>query len=776
MRLSKLYLQSFRGATKPVTFSFDPEKKITMLFAENGNGKSTFADALTCLCTDKLGSLDDKSSVDRSFLKSAGAANETKIVLQTDEGNFQAAMASSAKIFTKNPITGQPDIKSLRRSQIISLINTQASDRYTALKDYLDISHVYNGEESLRKLHRETERDLALAISNLQVASSTLEKSWQEENSPGDDMLSWAEERSKTDISKETKDHNVLQVLVSQGQALVNKHNEIIQHKTNLVTSLSARVTATQTLQSLQAASNKNTPVLLTLLQDAKIYLSSDEEINKCPVCENPMVKAAVIKSLTTQIEAMSTLDKASKDLQNTSRAYDKFEAVLNNAINHLHIQLKTYHSSISKYAQKVPEIIPFVNGISDDASLNYELYLNNSKPLQDLHIRITSSANLKKKTIDQHTFIKNQHLAILQNTIKVNKLSALFKAAKDALDIVETARKDFYDNELLSISSEVEQMYQKIHPSEGLGGIRLFLNPKYKSSLELQADFHGQKGITPQSVYSESHLDTLGICIFLALAKKYSYGKTILVLDDVVMSVDENHLDRFIQLLHDEADHFAHIIITTHYRPWKDRYRNNRAPASNVHFMELRGWSPENGIRIFNGKIALDELQTMLKDPASFHRENIASASGRILENLLDFITIKFGCRLPRKPKNDYMLSELLDGLSANLLKHCKIQHLTADSTGSYTVIGNEVLIKPIIDSLKSLKAVRNQVGAHYQFDGSLVSDKDVEDLGKETVALAELLVCPISGSLPDRNITGAYWQTKTGTIRLYPLSEPPK
>lgn len=127
-----------------------------------------------------------------------------------------------------------------------------------------------------------------------------------------------------------------------------------------------------------------------------------------------------------------------------------------------------------------------------------------------------------------------------------------------------------------------------------------------------MQANFHTEEGITPQSVYSESHLDTLGICIFLALAKKYSTGDTILVLDDVVMSVDDKHLDRFIDLLHDEEKHFGQIIITTHYRPWRERYRNNRAPAGNVQFMELRNWTKENGIRVFNSKIILAELKQL--------------------------------------------------------------------------------------------------------------------------------------------------------------------
>src|SRR5258708_5408524 len=774
MKLNSLYIKSFRGATQPVTVEFDSSKKITMLFSENGNGKSTIADALICLCTDKMGSLDDKSSIDKSFLKSLGTGTgETKITLDTDVGIFSTSISGSAKTFIKNPATGQPFLKFLRRSQIVNLINSQASDRYTALKDYLDVSNIYSGEEALRKALREVEKDLDNSASTLQSAIDTLEKCWKEEGSPDGDQLVWAKKQTEVDLSKVENEYKVLADLVTQWQAVGNKQKEINQYQTLVDTSETNKESFATILKKLESSNKKNTPALLTLLQEAKTYISAQTTINKCPVCENGIVKTTVMASLEAQIKSMSSLQKATKDLETAAKSYDRNVVILNTAIGGINTLLIKYKSSISKYVTKVPEIAPFVNGIKTDAVANYDIYVNCFTELQALYSRIETSAVKKKKSIDQHTLIKNQYNSIIQNSDKAEKLAALKAATNGALIIVEAARKEFYDNELLSISSEVEQMYQKIHPSEGLGGIKLFLNPKFKNSLELQANFHTEQGITPQSVYSESHLDTLGICIFLALAKKYSDGNNVLILDDVVMSVDENHLDRFIQLLHDEAANFSHILVTTHYRPWKDRYKNNRAPASNVHFLELRTWSRQNGIRVFNGHIALDELRQMLNNASNFHRENISAASGRILENILDFLTIKFNCRVPRKPKNDYQLSELY-GLSKDLLKNFKVEHFMKDISGKYLSALKQVDLKPIIDKLKALKAIRNQVGAHYNFDGSLVSDSDIEDFGNTTVDFAELLICPECGALPDRNKSGSYWETKTGSIKLYPLIEP--
>ena len=70
----------------------------------------------------------------------------------------------------------------------------------------------------------------------------------------------------------------------------------------------------------------------------------------------------------------------------------------------------------------------------------------------------------------------------------------------------------------LRSISARVAELYTEIHPHEGLGDLTMELNPSRRASLELATTFGGQQGVPPQAYYSQSHLDTLGICIFLTI------------------------------------------------------------------------------------------------------------------------------------------------------------------------------------------------------------------------------------------------------------------
>jgi hypothetical protein len=50
-RIERLKVCAFRGATTELVIEFDPEKPVTMIFGENGTGKSTIVDAIGFVCT-----------------------------------------------------------------------------------------------------------------------------------------------------------------------------------------------------------------------------------------------------------------------------------------------------------------------------------------------------------------------------------------------------------------------------------------------------------------------------------------------------------------------------------------------------------------------------------------------------------------------------------------------------------------------------------------------------------------------------------------------------
>ena len=59
------------------------------------------------------------------------------------------------------------------------------------------------------------------------------------------------------------------------------------------------------------------------------------------------------------------------------------------------------------------------------------------------------------------------------------------------------------------------------------------------------------------------------------------------------------------------------------------------------------------------------------------------------------------------------------------------------------------------ILNQLRSLVFLRNQVGAHFNLAGSAVPDTDVQQFADLTVKLAESLSCKTCGQIPGKKMT---------------------
>jgi hypothetical protein len=372
------------------------------------------------------------------------------------------------------------------------------------------------------------------------------------------------------------------------------------------------------------------------------------------------------------------------------------------------------------------------------------------------------------QKSINQRNAIKGHYDTHTEKLKSAKSLEGLSQQLTKALEIVSQQRKAYVEGVLEAISGEVEKLYTKLHPNEGIGGIRFYLKPNAIGSLEFDAQFQTESELPPQAYYSESHLDTLGICVFLALTKHFMTDNTIIVLDDVVTSVDGPHLDRFMALLHDEAPNFNQVVVSTHYRPWKDRYRNARGPAAKTQVIELRSWSLQGGVQSDEAITTIKELRVMLAAP-KMDRQTVASKAGIQLESLLDFITYHYGCKMARQFEPNYTLGALAIAIEPKFAKLLKT--LKPGAAGQPKV---ETMLKTIIDELTMKAWIRNQAGCHFSVLGSDITDSEIKEFGTKVLVLADALVCPACEAFPTTKPSGSYWQCDCGKLEMHPLILP--
>ena len=124
----------------------------------------------------------------------------------------------------------------------------------------------------------------------------------------------------------------------------------------------------------------------------------------------------------------------------------------------------------------------------------------------------------------------------------------------------------------LAGISKDINDLYLSLNVDEGVKGIRLV--PLGDSDeflgVSLEMTFHAEAVSPPETYLSESHVNCLGLCLFLASAIAFNKVNRFLVLDDVISSFDSDHRERFGRLLRERFSDYQ-ILLFTHERNWFD-------------------------------------------------------------------------------------------------------------------------------------------------------------------------------------------------------------
>jgi len=778
-RIQKILISNFRGATSQVDLDFDPAKNTILLFGENGSGKSTITDAIDFVCNGNFGSIKDRSSVrPNKHLQSLNAPmTSLKVSMVFDDKKWDATFdGTQAKIIGP---AQRPLARILRRSSILALVTEEPRDRYKSLKAFIEVPGMEKCESALREAVKNTEKKLEEATRAVEQSERDLQLLWEAEGKPGKTALSWAKSETAKDISDlNTSLTNITATILSL-ECLSSPIITLTEAQLSLASAkkeLDDINKKAEETDKKEARIERDVP-LVEILQKTQDYLNVHPQLEKCLVCEQIVPASQLIQQLKVRLETMKEVADLKKDIEQAEKSIVLSEAKLVDAC----AALKEKIIAVLDFCQK--SSISVIKNNGDWVSLQSEEKTIDSKNpnavkkfAEKIKIQVSKCADtleLEKssvqKSINHMNAIRNHVRSITENKESLTDLHEQAKRLKEILKVVETQRKFYVEEILNSISKTVDEIYKKVHPDEGLGGLSFFLKATTQGSLEFTGKFQNATDIPPQAYYSESHLDTLGISVFLALARYFEDQNSIVVLDDVITSVDEAHTTRLMQMFHDEAAHFNQLIITTHFKPWRNRYCYSLGPVGHIQLIELLPWNILRGITHTKTKICVDDLRAKLQEEP-LQRQHLSSQSGILLECILDHLALMYGCKLPRKPEIQYTLGELLGGIDSKLRKALKTSVI--DSVLKTPI--KETALEPVILKINEITWVRNMVGCHWNIAGLGISDQDVKDLVHATLELADLLICPECGELPRGKKEGIYRKCSCGARRLLPLEMP--
>lgn len=766
--ISALTIEHLRGSVVPFTLPFEKGKKLTIVYGENGTGKSTICDALDLLGNGKVGSLDGRGlGTTKQYWPSVGKKSaDVKVTLTTSAGICSVSLGGKDVAVTNQQ--NRPRVEVLRRSQILSLVEAKPAERYAAISRFIDVSGVEASEASLRKLILDIDKDLEIAIARVAENRAQIDRFWSEAGKPDGDSRSWAAK----EIIKDQDVFEQRKIAIDRVIALWDRLTGYPQKHKDLITACeiaSANLTLSQeSYTQLASQVAGNYLEVLDILRAAQQHFHNYPSPSVCPLCESSERVDGLVSEVNRRIEAQSLvgqLDEAKSALDTKTESVKIANQRLNDLLSAAKLDASELETQDKEHLSSLGIVLPSTSiPTSVDEWGNW--FNNNSSVRQNWQSESDSCVDAKRFIGTLRTSLD----ALEKNEEQVNEFGALSPLLKRTLKIVEVKRKEYTDTILEQIASRVGELYEAIHPGEGLNKITLELDAAKRASLEISTEFAGKTNTPPQAYFSDSHLDTFGLCVFFALAERESPADTILVLDDVLGSVDEPHVDRVISMLYEETAKFRHCLITTHYGPWRHKYRWGWLKNGQCHFVELTHWSIYKGISHSRSIPEADRLRALLAE-SSPDLQAICAKSGVILEATMDFLTQLYECSVPRRTGGSYTLGDLLPAVDGKLRKALRVEHKLDNIDGSVSYVDR--LLEPHISELIRIAQVRNVFGCHFNSLSFDLLDSDAMAFGQEVLSLIDALVDHECG-WPRNSKSGSYWATNGETRRLHPLKRP--
>jgi hypothetical protein len=240
--------------------------------------------------------------------------------------------------------------------------------------------------------------------------------------------------------------------------------------------------------------------------------------------------------------------------------------------------------------------------------------------------------------------------------------------------------------------------------------------------------------GRDPRAFSSEAHLDTLGLCVFLAFYKQCSNDFPLLVLDDVLTTVDSQHRMKVAELLMEEfAD--RQLVLTTHDSTWFDEIKQ-RASAEGLSarfsFLNIVDWTVDGGPDFREVRPTWDRIDAYLK---SGDKNAAGNEARRYLEWVLEESCHRSRAPVPYSHPKKPPLEDLFNGARKRLAT-------------LLTEPAPKTAFEAAFTSVAATKFMAN-VLSHYNPESSDLSVVEVRALATSVRALHSILGCAGCGAL---------------------------
>jgi energy-coupling factor transporter ATP-binding protein EcfA2 len=733
-KVQRLVMHAFRGVPGEMTVDFGQGESI-VVYGDNGTGKSTIADALEWYFTGEI-----------ELLSHEGRQHAVRYVGGEENG------ATSVEVFTNGTLGGKvvlPDERNaeafhairretflLRGRTLADFINKTKTEKWKALVEILGLDAIESLREDLQRARNELRKKFKAAEEEVRTYQRALASAGSGEVSHDTILASLQQICRMLGVDpprslEQVVDPSWLTAAVGASMSVSeasDREGLLTEIKTLSTPAFDRR--AVEAWNDLVSSGRARLLPRASLVREAKrLFETGSVDRGRCPLCGQKVDE----KSLARRIEsALVEVMEASRDLERfrdpVVQQADDLEAA--------HDKRLSVYSRARAMELELPPLpdIPFAGlrrNVDALASVEIEAIAG---AVSEMRKWDRAAGTVSRKVSPAKPSTRDTHLVMLAalcQQVNAWRLAENKAArARRALDLAERVFDAYQEKQkedlaelLKRISRRVAQIYSALHPGEDLDSVSV--EPWTAKGVELAIEFYGSHQRPPHGVLSESHLNSLAIALFLAMAESFNQQIGFLLLDDVINSFDVEHRGRLAELL---ADGFSEwqLIVLTHDQQFFE-HLSRRAPSWRK--LEFTSWSYTSGPRTTQYETT-GLLRGARERLESGDVHGAATKARRALEELLQEICEALWAPLPfrRGQANDKReIGELFKGVRRTLKERAK----------------------PLLESLEPLlKNLEADVGAilNVAVHGSRgrPGASEVEAALKRIAALDEQWFCP--------------------------------
>lgn len=639
------------------------------VYGDNGTGKSTIADALEWFFTGGIELLSHEGR--QHAIKNLGPAaeEETAVELVTsgalggkvvypDERGPEAFGVASRETFL------------LRGRTLADFINKTKTEKWKALAELLGLDSIELLRQDLQRARSDIKKQVKAAEEKIESSKQALSAGGEAEVLAGLQQICRGLGVDVPESLEKVSEPTWLASVVGGSEGSTAPKIEVLTASLADLSPPNVDLEPIRAWNELVSSESTKDLARLTLYRDADGLFSSSPAFDRCPLCAQPVdgkkLAGQVRETLAGLLETSREMDRAGENARSCLDAMSAAsEARLRIAAQAkaLRIELPAVPSCAAVIDSQKPVetglLEAFVSEIESwDRAAREEVGKSAPAPGSKRQDQLGMLAAL----VEQIRIWRSAE----QDLVRAKKA---YELADRIYDAYQDRQKEQLEQMLKSISERVAELYSALHPGEDLGGITV--EPWTAKGLELAVDFHGSRQRPPHGVLSESHLNSLAIALFLAMAQTFNQRLRFLVLDDVINSFDLEHRGQLAELLAEKFEDWQ-LIVLTHDRQFFE-HLSRRAPAWKR--LEITSWSYDEGPRTtkYSAPGILAEASARLSQGDV---NGAATKARRALEELLQEVCEHLQAELPfrRGARNDQReIGELLKGIRRGVKEHAK-------------------------------------------------------------------------------------------------------